>query len=477
MMNRIFLLLSFCSLLSVAKAQELSCRYGFGYEISNSPNWGKDKLVITSVYANTPAQKAGIKRYDIIEEVDGIPITENELDDIYLFLNPEGKDIVELTIKNITDGARKVKIDKECKSLLALSEYQLSTAFSMYAVEYAHERLFSCPFVTSTTKEPVDFADFKTFGFFASNDGQPALALKINELIRKELTDRGLKYDPSKPDLLVHIYYSLTKNRNYKPKTPANTSKDAEKVEYVYRYDITNDRMVKLPFLPPDTNESETEYFLKLGFRLEDHKFVTGRIIWESEINELSNESFSLEEFALVHIPLMSLQYPYVKYGRNVQFRLMKKVYNYTGINFSIDNIAEITSVDPYSPAAVAGIRPYDRLDAINDKRMDRTVKQFTNAYHNFLVNTLPYKDANTRFTDANGFPDCMYWDTLQYPLIIKAFNNKKNLTAFSYLFNFAPFINPSGANTCSLKLRRDKEKLEYILRPEVRTEITLLIY
>jgi hypothetical protein len=46
----------------------------------------------------------------------------------------------------------------------------------------------------------------------------------------------------------------------------------------------------------------------------------------------------------------------------------------------------------------------------------------------------------------------------------------------FSYLFNYAPFINPSGANTCTIKLKRDKEKLQFILQPEVRSEITIVV-
>ena len=475
-MKRFFLMILLISLFTTAKSQEMSCRYGFIYEISKSLNWGKDKLVITSVFANSPAERAGIKPFDIIEEVENVPITENVLDDIYLFLNPEGKDVVELTIKNIGDGVRKEKIIKECKSLQSVSEYQLSSAFAMYAVEYAQERLFSCPFITSQTKDPVDFVQFKTFGFFSGNDNQPELALKVNEMLRKELTKRGLNYDPINPDLLIHIYYSFTKNASFKPKMPVKTTKEQEKKEDIYRYDMTNDQIVKLPFLPPGTNESEAEYILKLGFRLEDHKFAIGRIIWESEANELLNESFSLEEFAKVHVPLMCMQYPYVKYSRTVQFRLSKKVYNYTGINYDIDNIAVIASVDPYSPAEIAGIRPYDQLDAINNKRMDRTVKQFTASYHNFIVNTLKYRDLNTRFTDANGFSECMYWDSRKYPLVVKEFNNNKNLTAFSYLFSFAPFINPSENNTCSFKLKREKEKLEFIIRPEIRSEITLVV-
>ena len=478
-MKKILYIVAIICLSASVGAQEMTCRYGFSYDISNDPHWGKNKPVITSVYPNSPAERAGIKPYDIIEEVEGTPITEEVLDDIYLFLNPEGKDVVELTIKNFTDDNRKIKVNKECKSNLSLSEEQLATAFGMYAVEYTHERLFSCPFITSQTKNEADFSQFKSFDFFVGNQDQPELAKKISELIKKELMKRGLKQTPVEPDLLIQIFYSFSKNPNYKPKTIKRSNKDNAQNEdegYVYRYDINRDRMVKLPFLAPGTIETEAEYLLKLGFRLEDHKFVKGSIIWECEANELLNESYSLEDFAFIHIPLMTMQFPYMKYGRNAQFRLSKKKYNYTGINYSIENISEVASVDPYSPAAKAGIMPYDKIDAIEDKRMDRTSQQYTSAYRQFLVNTLKLRDIKTRFTDANGFPDCMYWDELKYPQVVKAFDNKKNLTAFSYLFKYAPFINPAGNNTCSFKLSRDKEKLEYIIRPEIRSEITVLV-
>ena len=469
-MNRIFLVILVTRFFMTLSAQEVACRYGFSYDISNNPHWGKDKPVITSVNPNSPAARAGIKPFDIIEAVDGVPITENVLDDIYLFLNPADKEIVELTIKNVVEEASKVKIKKECKSIYSLSEEQLAAAFAMYAVEDNHERLFTCPFVTNQTDDAVDFAVFKSFYFINENDGQPELAKKINEIIRKELMNRGLQFDPVRPDLSIQIYYSFTKNPNFKPKAVKN------EVDAIYRYDMTRDRITKFPFLPPTTIETEAEYILKLGFRLEDCKLVKGRIIWECEVNELMYDSFALDDYAFVHIPLMIMQYPYIKYGRNVQFRLSKKKYNYTGINYNIDDIAGIASVDPFSPAANAGIKPFDRLDAIEDKRMNRTSKQFTAAYHQFLVTTLKYKDFSSRFTDANGFPDCMYWDPLKYPLIVKEFDNKKNLTAFSYLFNYAPYINPTGNTTCTFKLKRGKEKLEFIIRPEIRSDITVVV-
>ena len=480
-MRQILFIIAILGLSVAVKAQDISCRYGFSYEISNDPHWGKDKPVITSVYPNSPAERAGIKPYDIIEEVEGVPITENVLDDIYLFLNPEGKEIVELTIKNFNNEALKLKINKECKSTMSLSEEQLATAFAMYAVENTHERLFSCPFVTTQTKDEVDFSLFKSFDFFGGEENQPELAKKINEIIKKELMKRGLKQTPVEPDLIVQIYYSFNKNPNFKPKTQSRTSKDKNKDKnedegYIYRYDINRDRMAKLPFMAPGTIETEAEYILKLGYRLEDRKLQKGRIIWECEANELLNESYSLEDFAFIHIPLMTMQFPYMKYGRNVQYRMSKKKYNYTGINYSIENISEVASVDQFSPAAKAGIIPTDKIDAIEDKRMDRTSQQLTSAYRQFLINTIKLRDQKTRFVDANGFPDCMYWDEFKYTQVVKEFNKKNNLTVFSYLFKYAPFINPAGNNTCSFKLSRGKEKLEFILRPEVRSEITVLV-
>jgi hypothetical protein len=469
-MKRIFFILTVIFPAFTLQAQDVSCRYGFSYEISNDPHWGKNRPVITGVSPNSPAGRAGIQPYDIIEAVEGVPVTDDVLDDIYLFLNPDGKEIVELTIKNFVSDKRKVKIRKECRNSRSISEDQLATAFALYATEYTHERLFSCPFTTARTSDDVDFSVFKSFDFSGESGDQPEPAKKMNDLIKKELVKRNMKYDPVNPDLMIQIYYSFNKNPNYKPKAGRNDASG------VYRYDVTRDRMTKLPFLPPETVETEVEYILKLGFRFEDRKLKKGRIIWSCEADEFLNEPYSLDNFAFIHIPLMCMQFPYMKYGRNVQFHLSKKKYNYTGINYSIDDLSEVASVDPHSPAAKAGIRPLDRIDAIEDRRMGGTSQQLTSAYHRFIFNTLKLRDESTRFVDANGFPDCMYWDELKYPQVAKEFNNRKSLTVFSYLFKYAPFINPAGNSTCTFKLRRGKEKLEFILRPEIRTENTIVV-
>ncbi|MDR0835249.1 MAG: PDZ domain-containing protein, partial [Tannerella sp.] len=155
-MKRAFFLLLFCCSISTVLSQ--TCRYGFSYEISNNSHWGKDKIIITSVYPKSPAERAGIKPFDIIEAVEGVHITDSILDDIEPFLNPKGKEIVELTIKNFSSVDKKVKIKKECYSAYGISEEQLASAFAMYAVEDNQERFFTCPFITSNTQEAVDYS-------------------------------------------------------------------------------------------------------------------------------------------------------------------------------------------------------------------------------------------------------------------------------------------------------------------------------
>ena len=43
-------------------------------------------------------------------------------------------------------------------------------------------------------------------------------------------------------------------------------------------------------------------------------------------------------------------------------------------------------------------------------------------------------------------------------------------------LYYFAPYINPSGNNACTFNIKRGKTKLEVIIRPTIRSEVTVEI-
>lgn len=468
----------FCSALLAcmvwtASAQEaVSCRLGFSYEFSNNKNWGKDKPVIMKVYPNSPAEKAGLKQNDIIERINGAKIEEISPDDVDSLISDSEVRDIRLTIHNFDNASREVPIEKECSSVNALNEDQLATAFSMYSVENTHDRLFICPFITKTTDDAVDFSQFGTFDFTETDDKSISkIESAINNTLKSELTKKGLRQQSINPDFVINTYYKFNKNPNFKKK-----SRETAEQSPTFRYDITRDRVTKFPFYDSSTPENEAEYILQFGIRFIDQRHVRGRVLWECEANELMSSPYAVDEYASIHIPLMCMQFPYVKYERNAQFILTKKNYNYTGLHYSIYELNKIVDVDYGSPASKAGVKRGDIIDRINGKRMDHTADEFTAAYRQFITNTLKYRDSGTRFTNANGFPNCMFWDKFKYPQIARVFENDKYMTGFSYLYFFAPYVNPEGAeaNVCILHLRRGTEKLEYIIRPQRRSEKTI---
>jgi hypothetical protein len=423
------------------------------------------------VYPKSPAEMAGIQQNDVIEQINGLNVTDISPDDVDSLLTATESLEIELTVSNFSSAAKRVPLTKECHSSIALNESRLAEAFAMYSVERTHNRLFICPFVTTTTDDSVDFSRFKSFDFTVAEDSSNAsIEETLNGTLKAELTAKGLQHNTLKPDFLVHTYYTYRENPHFRRK-----SKETEEQAPVFRYDITRDKVTKFPFYQSSTPESEAEYLLQLGIRLIDQRFIPGRILWECEANELMSAPYAINEYALIHIPLMCMQFPYVKYNRNAQFILTKKAYNYTGLSYSINRLNEIAAVDPISPAWEAGIRPRDVVEQIENKRMDHTAAEFTAAYHQFIAKTLKHRDKNTRFTDANGFPDCMYWDPAKATQITKAFENDKHyLTAFSYLYSFEPYINLLGSTSCTFVVRRNGEKMQFTLRPVFHSEKTI---
>lgn len=396
-------LLLFAFLTGFAQNRNI-CRLGITYDISQSNHWGKNKPVITSVIPYSPAELAGVKTNDIIIAIDGVQTTDISSEEIGEMLNPAGKNEVLLTIGNLANPAKQVLVKKECKKGNAITEEQLATAFSMYSLETTSEREFVCPFKTTVTADPVDFGKFKTFAFSAIDENNSKLETAINESIEKELTKKGMTVDTNRPDIIVQTFYFFDKNPNYK-----GANKILIEKEPIYRYNFNHSKMETFPFLNSMSAEAEAEYLLQFGFRLIDQRDVPGRILWECEANELLEDSYRLDEYARIHAPLMCMQYPYVKYQRNVPFKVNQKTYNYTGLSYDIDHMKQIADVDKNSPAYAAGLRPRDIVEKINDQKMNHTAEEFSAAYKGFITNTMKYRDPKTQFTDANGFKRCMF--------------------------------------------------------------------
>lgn len=448
---------------------ETICRLGFDYDISQSRNWGYNQLVVTKVYPYSSAELAGLKRFDIIDTINGIDVRTVSDSEIEQLLNPAGQSEVVMTVKNLAHDSRQILIKKECKKSLSISEDQLASAFSMYSLETTKEVDFTCPFKTTVTKDTVSFSQFKTFAFSPIDENNRELEEKINENIKNELTKKGMTVDVVQPDILIQTYYYFDKNPNY-----VGTNKIVVKKEPVYRYNLAHNKVEKFPFLASNTSESEAEYLLQFGIRLIDQKLQPGRVLWECESNELMETAYSLNDYAQAHMPLMFMQYPYVKYSLNVPYHISMKSYNYTGISYDINRLELISEVKRNSPAYEVGIRAKDVVEKIGRNKMGYTSEEFSKAYKQFITKTLSYRDPKTIFTDSNGFKYCMLWDVFKYPQVAEAINEPDNLGAFSYLYFFTPYINPTGNNACTFVIRRGKEKKEVVIRPTIHTETTI---
>lgn len=445
------------------------CRPGFSFEISQSANWGKGYPVVTQIIPYSSAELAGLKYGDIIDQIDAVPTLGLSGDELTQLINPIDKNEITLTVRSINNPARDLRIRKDCKRSNTITEDQLALAFNMYSLETTSERQFICPFKLTATADPVDFRNFQTYAFAAVDPNNLALENAINDLIGKELMEKGMTPDAERPDILIQTYYFFDRNPNYKGPNPLVVEK-----ETLYRYDKTYNQMVKVPFLNYQTAESEAEYLLQFGFRLVDQRDMVGRVLWECEANELLESSFRLEDYVRIHIPLMCMQYPYVKYTRNIPYTVNKKSYNYTGIQYNIEQLQQVVEVDRNSPAYAAGIQANDIIERIGRHRMDRTAEEFTQAYKRFILNTMEYRDQKTQFTDANGFAHCFLWDTFKYAQVANTLQKSSAQAPFSYLYYFTPYVNPSGNNACVFHIKRGKDKKEITIRPTVRTEVTI---
>lgn len=449
------------------------CRPGFTYEISKSTNWGNGLPVVQSVYPYSSAESAGMRAGDLIETIDGIPAANVQPEEISQLLNRAGSNELVLGIRNLANPLREIIIRKECKRKEAITEEQLAVAYSLYSPESTYERQFTCPFAY-TVQPGVNYADFKTYAFTMPDPDNEALENALNECIAKELNGKGLKETSENPDMLVQTFYFFDKNPAYRGENKIRVKK-----EPVYRYNSLTRQMEVFPFLPVSSSASEAEYVLQLGFRFIDRRNPDKnklQVVWECEANEKLGTPYKLQEYAKIFVPLLCMNYPYVKTARNPKYVVNYETYNYTGIRYDMGRLEQVVAVDRNSPAQAAGIRSRDLIESIDGHSLDHTAAEFAEAYKRFVAETMPYRDPATQFTDANGFRYAMLWDKFQYPKIADALQEKKYLPAFSYLYYFAPYVNPEGVNACRFTVKRGKNTTETVIRPVIRNSVTIQI-
>lgn len=464
-----FIVLSFIFFLHInAQSASIICRAGFAFEISNNPNWGNGEPVIINITPGSPAEKAGLKLNDIILEVNGNGTYLKPHHTIKAWMLDNDEKDMEISIRNLETDFRTITIDKDCKSRDGIDESRLAPVFAFYSLEDVQNRAFHIPMKITTNSES-DFSDYRTFDFAPVDDGAPAIDARITAIFERVLKERGLKRDQNDPDFIIQTFYSYQSNPAYDSTTEGETNDDISN----WRYDIINDKMVKLPlFLPTQFVENDkVPYFLEFGYRFYDRKHIEpGEMvqIWECEVKERVKSNYGLENYLEVNLPLILLKYPYPGNMNLGTYEVNFLQYNYTGLSYAIENISEIVYVDPYSPAADAGIKSGDVVKSIQGMKLNNNLKSLTNSYRRFINETTDLRNPNTRYTDTNGYKDCMFWDVSEYNNVSKMIRKRDYQAAFAYLFNFNQYIDWNTPNTLSIEIERNRANINFQITPEV---------
>ncbi len=468
-MSRIvsIIILSFLILQINAQTSSTVCRAGFAFEISNNPNWGNGEPVIINITPGSPAERAGLKLNDIILEVNrqGTYLKPHHTIKAWMLDNDESD--IEISIRNLETDFRTIRIEKDCRSRNGIDESKLAPVFAFYSLEDVQNRTFHIP-MKITTNENAVFSDYRTFDFAPVEDGTPAIDARISAIFERMLRERGLKRDQNDPDFIIQTFYSYQSNPSYND-NPSNAKNDIPH----WRFDIKNNKMVKLPLFSPTevVKDSDVPYFLEFGYRFYDRKFVEpGEMIqiWECEVKERVKSNYGLENYLETNLPLILLKYPYPGNMNLATYEVNFLQYNYTGLNYDIDNISRVAYVDANSPAANAGIKSGDIIKNIQGVKMSNNLKALTNSYRLFINETMSYRNPNTRYTDTNGYKDCMFWEVSEYNQVAKTLGKKSYQTAFSYLFNFNQYIDWNTPSTLSIDIERNRDKLNFDVKPEV---------
>ncbi len=463
-----FLVLLLIVLQINAQSAPIICRAGFAFEISNNLNWGNGEPVIINITPGSPAERAGLKLNDIILEVNSKGTYLKPHHTIKAWMLDNDKTDIEMSIRNLETDFRTINIEKDCRSRNAIDESKLSSVFAFYSLEDVQNRTFHIPMKITTNPKAI-FSDYRTFDFAPVSDGTPEIDARISAIFERMLKRRGLKRDTENPDFIIQTFYSFQNNPAYKP----NSQLRKDDVAAIWRFDIEGNRMVKLPLYSPTEviENSNVPYFLEFGYRFYDKKQINpGEMtqIWECEVKERVKSNYGLENYLETNLPLILLKYPYPGSINLATYEVNFLKYNYTGLNYNIDNIASIAYVDSDSPAAAAGIKRGDYIKSIQGVKLNNNLKDLTNSYRQFINETMDLRNPNTRYTDTNGYKDCMFWEVGEYNQVSKMLNKKIYRTAFTYLFNFNQYVDWETPRTLSIEIERDKGKMGFEITPEV---------
>ncbi len=452
-----------------AQNSKITCNLGFAFEISNNKNWGYKEPVVVDIIAGSPAEQAGLKLNDIIMSVNKKGTYQKSYQTVMSWFN-ENESEINIAIRNFEHAFKEISFRKDCRHVNAIKEVQIAPVFAFYSLEDVQDRSFIMP-ITTKSNEKALFHNYRSFGFAPLDETTRELDERINAIFIRSLTAMGLAYDPKDPDLIIQTYYSFESNPMFKSDSPTYGN-----YQPVWRYDMRNSRVIRVPLYDPSEGVriDDIAYELEFGYRFHDRKYMGAgelTLVWESEVRERVSGHYTLLDYLELNLPLMLLKFPNPgnKVFGTYQVKYLK--YNYTGIGYDMDDLRTVVSVDAGSPAAVAGIRPGDVVVNIQGQDFGHTSQSLTEGYRRFIRETMSLRDKSTRYTDSNGFNECMFWDVSNYRQVSEAIvNNRRYSAVFSYLFNFNQYIDWNTPASINIEVERNGSRLNFAVSPQIVT-------
>ncbi|MDO5665933.1 MAG: PDZ domain-containing protein [Bacteroidia bacterium] len=454
---------------------QTTCNLGFSFKISNNPNWGNNEPIVTEVTPGSPAEKVGLKVNDIILEVNGNGTYLKPSHTIMSWFMEKPSDM-SISIRNFEVSFKPMNIAKDCRLRNAISEAQLAPVFSFYSLEDVQDRRFIIP-VKTIINPDADFFNYRTYDFAPSDESSKEMDDRINSIFVKALSQIGLKHDSEDPDFIIQTFYSYQNNSMFKLESPTRGTYPG-----TWRFDVRNNRMVKIPVYDPTlpVKIDDVMYDLEFGYRFYDRKFTEpgkSMLVWESEVKEQLSNNYGLLNYLEMNLPLILRKFPNSGNLKMATYHVKSSRYNYTGINYDLNDLKTIVAIDTGSPADRAGIKVGDVVMKVQDHNFNHDAKSLTASYRRFIAETMKYRDQATKYTDAHGFQNAMYWDIIHYNNVSKEINDKKRYkSGFSYLFNFNQYIDWNTPSSISFEVERDEEILTFEIKPIIisRSQISV---
>lgn len=471
----LFTLLLFTIFTHYTKSQvyDKNCYFGFTFDVSENKNWGYGELIITEVEPNSPAERAGIKVGDIIMEINGKAtyLRDNQTIANWLFEDMYAPTVT-FTIRNMNAYFKEYTLSRKCIATNSVSEMELSKIFSFYSLENTSERIFTLPLYVQPDKD-VDFYDYHTYDFYKDGKPVPAIDSQITILLAKDLEAKGLVRDTSDPDIVVQAYY------NYEPNTKFTGLNNPNYAPGTWRFDVDKQQMVLLPIFDTDEPnvDKAAQYIVEYGFSFYDRKYINPSKltqIWDCNIKDYLSSKYTLEEYVRLHTPLMLKQFPYSAPKTEARYKVDFNRYNYTGMYFDADDLVTVKDVDMDSPAYRAGIRPGYVIKKINNRKFEHTKESLSEAYKRFIAETMVFRDQATRFTNAGGYTECMFWNVGYYPEIAKELNKPQYLAQFSYLYDFEKYVNSKSDSRITVEAWDGIQNRVFSVTPEIRKSVVI---